>query len=209
MAIERRPAGRPAPQKPSTQRVTPVSAPQKSPTQRVTPVSPQKQTATSRVSPVEAPRKSPTSRVPQRGTGRAGRAEGGATSRAIPVQKKNNTPLLIGAGIGGAVLLVIVIAVAASGGSKKAPAASNPRGPAPVDVGQLETQGMAKCEQGCEAIQRSYDAGDKAGLQRGINLITEGNAMLDRANQMSGNTYDTKKYNQTLKMARGKLLELK
>jgi hypothetical protein len=97
----------------------------------------------------------------------------------------------------------------AAGGGKKTPAASNPKGSGPPDVTQLETQGMAKCEQGCEIIQRAYDAGDKAGLQRGITLITEGNAMLDQANQRSGNTYDTKKYNQTLKMARGKLLELK
>ena len=68
---------------------------------------------------------------------------------------------------------------------------------------------MQKCEEGVVQIQRSYNSADKAGLQRGVALITEGNQMLDKANQMSGHTYDTKKFNETLKMARGKLLELK
>jgi hypothetical protein len=124
--------------------------------------------------------------------------------------RKSNTPVLIGGVAGGVFLLILIIAVAASG-SKRPPDASHPRkaAPKPVDVSELERKGMAKCEEGCTIIQRSYSSSDKAGLQRGIQLITEGNQLLDEAYQRSGNRYDTKKYNETLKMARGKVLELK
>ena len=165
------------------------------------------------------PGQRPTTRVPANTSApakppstRGGRAPGErqATTRSLPMQKKGNPALLWGGVGGGAFLLIILIAFAASGGPKKHPEPSNKKAPArPVDVSQLENDGKTKCEEGVAAIQRAYPISDKAGLQRGVALITEGNGMLDRANQMSGNMYDTKKYNETLKMARGKLLELK
>ena len=151
----------------------------------------------------------PTTRMPTepaRGSSRPVPRHG--TSRGAASSKKSSLPIVLGAA-GGALLLIILIAVAASGGTKKAAPASNPKGPKVVDVASLEADGMKKCEEGVVLIQRAYNIPDKAGLQRGVALITEGNQMLDRANQMSGHTYETKKFNETLKMARGKLLELK
>ena len=55
----------------------------------------------------------------------------------------------------------------------------------------------------------AYRSNDKDGLQKGVNLISEGNGLLDKANQLSGNGYDTKKYNDALYLARKKLMELR
>ena len=156
-------------------------------------------------------KKVPTTRFGQRPGTRGIRTEGGGTSRGVALApKKSNTPLIVVGAAGGALLLIIIIAVAASG-SKPSPDASKSKkkGPEPVDVSTLERNGKAKCEEGVEIIQRAYSVSDKAALQRGIQLITEGNQLFDKAHQLSGNMYDTKKYNETLKMARGKVLELK
>jgi hypothetical protein len=198
-----RPSKRPATQVPQ-RRSTHVPAPQpgKSPTSRQPAVRP----GTSRQPAVKPPtvHTSPTTRMPQER----------ATTRSVPrssrsvAGKKSQLPLILGVA-GGGLLLIIILAVALSG-TKKPVEASNPKPPVQkVDVSTLERDGMRKCEEGVVQVQRSYNSADKAGLQRGVALITEGNQMLDQANQMSGHTYDTKKFNETLKMARGKLLELK
>jgi hypothetical protein len=190
MSTERRPA------RPTTARANPAKAP----TQRVAPVAPQ-QKATARVQAVQKPSgQRPTTRTPR--TDRQ-------PTRSVPTARKGNTGLVIGASVGGFVLLIVIIAVAMSGGKRPADASHRKSGPAPVDVTQLEAQGMQKCEEGCAIIQRAYGTSNKSELQKGIALITAGNELLDKANQMSGNKYDTKRFNETLKMARGKVLELK
>lgn len=212
MSTERRPVHRPTTRVPGN-----VSAPSKAPTSRVPAVPPRPQTgkvptapprpATGRVPAASssAPAKKTTGRLPREAAG-----DRPATSRALPAPKQGNPALLWGGVGGGALLLIIVIAVAASGGSKRPGEASNKKAsPKPVNVAQLEDDGKRLCDEGVFLIQKAYPVNDKAGLQRGVALITEGNGKLDQANQMSGNMYDTKKYNETLKMARGKLLELK
>lgn len=181
------------PQRPTTR--VPQPAAGKSPTARQPTVRP----------PTQRIHSAPTTRMPtesSRGTsrGRYGTGRAGAA--------KSSLPLVLGASAG-AFVLILIIAVAASGGTKKAPPASNPKGPKVMDVAGMEEEGKRKCEEGVYAVQRAYDRADKAGLQRGVQLITEGNQLLDKAYQASGHMYDTKKYNETLKMARGKLLELK
>ena len=84
-----------------------------------------------------------------------------------------------------------------------------PQDPAPVDVSGYERDGLRKCDEGRDLILRSYDTNNKTGLQRGIALIQEGNSLLEKANSISNSKYDTRKYNQALKMARMKVLELK
>ncbi len=144
-------------------------------------------------------------------------------TRSFQAPKKSNLPLILGGAGGGLLVLVIVIAAAASGGSPKPRAASNPA-PAgrPVDVSGLETQGMQKCDEGLVIVQRcdglmrkaELSAGEKAQLkaelERGKALLDVGMGMLDEANQKTQyqNKYDTTKYGQTLKLIRGKLLEL-
>lgn len=155
------------------------------------------------VRPVTQIHKSPTTRMPQEPAPRLTTR----SPRAVAA-KKSSLPLILGVA-GGALVLIIVIAVAASGGSAPAKAAPKKAAPAGVDVSSLENDGMKKCEEGLVLIQRSYDKSDKAGLQRGVALITEGNSLLDKANQLSGHTYDTKRFNEAFKMARNKILELK
>lgn len=154
---------------------------------------------------------------------RTSRSEAQST-RSFASPKKSNLPLILGGVGGGVLLLVVIIAVASSGGSRKAPAASNPKPSAgrPVDVSGLETQGMRKCDEGlviiqrCDPLMRKNDlsAGEKGQLktelERGKALLDEGMGMLDEANQKTQyqNKYDTTKYGQTLKLVRGKLLEL-
>ena len=145
------------------------------------------------------PARPATARLPQRSTGR--------TSLVLPT-RKNNTPLIIGGVAGGALLLILFI-WAASGSTSSRPDASNTRAPAPVDVSGYERDGLRKCEEGRALILRSYDTNNKTGLQRGIIMIHEGNSLLEKANRISDNKYDTRKYNQALKMARMKVLELK
>lgn len=159
-----------------------------------------------------APGKPPTQRAPaHKATGRTARAETHAPTRAVrPAPRSSSKTFWIAGGAAGGVLLLIVLIVAASGSSSRAPDKAPVRkAPKPVDVSQLERDGMAKCEQGLALIQSSYNAGHKANLQRGVELIKEGNSLLEEANRLSGNMYDTKKYNEALKMARNKILELK
>lgn len=220
MGMERRPTGRvpaasdkaparPPAAHPITSRVPPPAP--RPITSRIPPPAPTP--ALGKVIPPPKPTKT-TTRIQQAiagpKTGRLDRATSrvGTTSRPVPVQKKSNAMLFAGIG-GGALLLIIVIAVAASGGPSPAREAAPSRAKAPVNVADLETEGMRKCDEGVVAVQRAYDINDKAGLQRGVQLITEGNQLLDRAYQLSNNKYDTTRYNQTLKMARSKLLELK
>ena len=154
---------------------------------------------------------------------RTARSEAHST-RSFAQPKKSNMPLILGGVGGGVLLLVIIIAVAASGGSSKVKAASNPKPAAgrPVDVSGLESTGMRKCEEGVAVVQRcdplmrksELSAGEKTQLQmelqKGKALLDEGMGMLDEANQKTNyqNKYDTTKFGQTLKLIRGKLLEL-
>jgi hypothetical protein len=184
MAIERRPV------RPTTRVPGPAPRPA---TSRVPSVAPQK---------ISAPSK--------KATGRVGRADRPPT-RGVAVAPKNNTPLIIGGVVGGVALLAI-LAVAMSGGEKKhsEPAAVKRSVNEKPDVSQLEREGLLKCNQGVKLIKDAMGSNDKAGLERGVALISEGNGLLDKANTL-GNTggYDTKEVNQTLILARKKLQELR
>ncbi len=157
------------------------------------------------------PLEHPSTRILQKAGIKTGRMERNLSSRPIPVQSRPPSPALIVAGIVGSLFFVVlIVAVAGSGGSDRRYAASNKaEEQAPVEASDLEREGLAKCEQGRDLIRRCYDIGDRVGLQRGVNLIIEGNTMLERVNQMTGRKFDTLKYNQALKMARTKLMELK
>jgi hypothetical protein len=221
MAIERRPV-RPATRVPMpalAPRPAAPGAPARSPTARVASVPPQKgpaKTATAKVASVSAPGKSPTARVaavsgpPRKATGRLGRADRGS-SRGSAAAPKNNTPLIIGASVGG-LILIVIIAVAMSGGDKKhaEPAGVKKTTPEKPDVSKLERDGLSKCNEGVRLIKNAMASNDKDGLERGVALISEGNGLLDKANTL-GNTggYDTKEINQTLYLARKKLQELR
>lgn len=115
----------------------------------------------------------PTTRVGAKPETRTAKQPTARTSRGVPSSKKNNTPLIIGGAVGGVILLIVIIAIAASGGSKKEekkedasskkPSSSGPTGPK-VDQALL-TQGVGKCEQGLEMVQKLEDqiANFKAG----------------------------------------------
>ena len=207
----RRPTGRVATTRPSTQSV-PV---QKTPTSKVPPARPPTgkvptqggRPTTSRVAPAAAPHRVTTRRE--------------VSPRSVPASRKSNTPVLIGAGVGGLVLLIIVIAIAAGGGAKKPSEASNKKkSAAPLDVAGMEREAEAKCNEGLALIQgtesrmtgRALAAGEKlqlkSDLERGMRLISEGNALFEQANAKSGHMYDTVKYGKALKAARMKVGEL-
>jgi hypothetical protein len=139
----------------------------------------------------------------------------GTERRRHPVGSgsRSNTGLIIGGAAGGFVLVVAIIALAATGGARKPPPAAS-AAKAPQSAAELEEAGIRKCDEGLHLIQRNeFSTSDKVtlrqDLQRGVELITEGTQLLDRANRISNNKYDTTKYGQAMKLARGKLLELK
>jgi hypothetical protein len=85
----------------------------------------------------------------------------------------------------------------------------------------LEKEAQASCDRGYKVIQDSEalmsgktlaDA-DRASLvktlEEGKKLIEAGMSLFDRSYQVSEHLFDTTRYGQALKMARGKLLELK
>jgi len=86
----------------------------------------------------------------------------------------------------------------------------------------LEKEGLSKCEEGMklfhttEAVMTAKTAASddekkklREDLQKVVKLITEGMNLFDRSYQVSGHSFDTTRYGQTLKISRGKLLELK
>lgn len=85
----------------------------------------------------------------------------------------------------------------------------------------IEKEGQASCDQGlriiqdCESLMTGKTLADpdrdklRTDLEKGKKLIEEGMGLFDRSYQVSEHTFDTTKYGQALKMARGKLLELK
>jgi hypothetical protein len=222
MATERRPS------RPSTTRMPQQPAPQRPPTSKV-PMRdlPPHEIKLSTPAPAPPPQKTstrPITRSMPRGQApRTSRSEAQST-RSFAAPKKSNLPLILGGVGGGVLLLVIIVAAATSGGSRKPPPASNPKPGAgrPVDVSGLETTGMRKCDEGlviiqrCDPLMRKADltTGEKSQLRtelvRGKALLDEGMGMLDEANQKTNyqNKYDTSKYGQTLKLVRGKLLEI-
>jgi len=187
------------------------------PTRRM-PRSPQPRLA-SPSTPAEKPRtqalpttERPTTRVLQKAGIKTGRVERNLTSRSIPKQSRPPNPMFIVGGIVGTLFLMVLIIVAAasSGASgRRNPASNDKKKAEPVEPATLEREAMAKCEEGRTLIQKSYILGDRAGLQRGVNLIIEGNTALERVNQMTGKKFDTRPFNEALKMARVKLGELK
>lgn len=192
-----RPQKRPATQGPAPR------APGKAPTSRQPAVKPSTQQihkmATTRM-PQEAPRGASTRSVPR--AGRGGAAAG---------EKKNNLPIILGVA-GGALVLILLVVMMSGGGDKHGAKPKESKKPAAVkapDVTSLERDGMKKCQDGAKLIRQAYGSSDKDGLARGVALIQEGNALLDQANTLSGHTYDTKEFIETLKMGRSKLLELK
>lgn len=133
------------------------------------------------------------------------------TSRSIPKASSSPHPLFLVGGILGVLflaLLIVAVGVSGSSGRKYRPPAG-PKEGTPQEPSILEREALTKCEEGRTLILRSYDIGDRAGLQKGMNLIIEGNTALERVNQMTGKKFDTRPYNEALKMARGKLGELR
>ncbi len=203
MAIQR-------PGRPTTRAVPPAAAP-----------APAKPAARPATGPVKT-QKSPTGRV-ERAQTRTGRVEQKST-RSVPTRPaapKSNTAL-IGGIVGGVVVVAIIAAVAMGGGSEKA-ATSTPKEtskPKAVNVGDLERNGMAKCDEGygiikkCEAQIQSASLSDserahlKGELEKATGLLRDGMAMLDEANRKSGNTYPITQYIEAKKIARMKLGEL-
>jgi hypothetical protein len=143
---------------------------------------------------------------------KTGRTERNLTSRSIPRQAKPPNPMLIVGGIVGALFFMILIVAMASGsgGTGRRKSASNDKKEAPApEPATMEREGLRKCEEGCAIIQKAYHMADKDSLQRGLNLVLEGNAVLERVNQMTGKKFDVKRYQETQVMARRKLMELK
>jgi hypothetical protein len=109
-----------------------------------------------------------------------------------------------------------------SGGHEKpeTPVKKETSKPKAVDVAGLEREGMSKCDQGLAIIRNlggqmnstSLSDSDKsrlkADLEKATGLIKDGMAMLDQANQKSGNTYPLQPYIEAKKVARMKLGEL-
>lgn len=202
----RRPTGRVATTRPTTRSVPVEKAPPARPATGKVPAQGGRPT-TSRMAPAAAPHRGTTRRE--------------LSTRSVPVSGKSNTPVLIGAGVGGLVLLIIVIAIAAGGGAKKPSDASNKKKvAAPLDVAGMEREAEAKCNEGLMLIQgtesrmtsRTLTAGEKlqlkSELERGMRLIEGGNALFEQANAKSGHMYDTVKYGKALKAARMKVGEL-
>ncbi len=153
----------------------------------------------------------PTTRVLQKAGIKTGRVERNLTSRSIPKQSRPPNPMLIVGGIVGALFLMILIiaAAASSERSSRRNKASNDQKPeVKAEPGTLEREGLTKCDEGHALILRSYPGGDRAGLQRGLNLTLEGMSMLERVNQMTGKKFDVKRYQEAQVMARRKLMEL-
>lgn len=85
---------------------------------------------------------------------------------------------------------------------------------------EMEKEALTSCEKGhkivldCESLMsKSLEDAEKqkliTELESGKKLMDSGMALFARSNEVSGNTFDTNKYGQALKMVRGKLLELK
>lgn len=150
-------------------------------------------------------------RPPARPERKTGRVERHLTSRSIPRTSGPPNPMFLVGGILGILFLaVLIIAVAASSSSgRRNRPVEGPKDGAAQEPSVIEREALVKCEKGRTLIQRSYDIGDRAGLQEGMSLIIEGNTALERVNQMTGKKFDTRPYNEALKMARVKLGELK
>jgi hypothetical protein len=173
----------------------------------------------------------PRQQAPAPATGRA-RSAGSSTrsvakqsgSRPVPKQAaKSNMGMMIAIG-GGLVVVLGIAAFAMSGGGHEKPEttvkkeASKPK---PVDVSGLETQGLAKCNEGLALIQKhqallssgsmsdSQKSMLKADLEKSRKLIGDGMGLLTQANEKSKNTYDTKQYQEALITVRKKLMELR
>ncbi len=154
----------------------------------------------------------PTTRVLQKAGIKSPRPERNLTSRSIPKQSKPPSPALLVAGIVGTLLLMIVIIAAAAGSGvsiHRGRASNTEKVASKEEPATLEREALADCEKGRDLILRSYNTGDRTGLQRGVDLIIKGNTALERVNQMTGRKFDTRPYNEALKMARQKLMELK
>lgn len=192
------PAAAPAPPRTGRRGGRPASSP---PATRPVPTVPQP-----RLAPPPPPNQPPAR--PERKTGRVERH---LTSRSVPTTSGPPNPVFLVGGILGVFFLaVLIVAVAASSSSgRRNRSVEEPKGGAPQGPSVIEQEALVKCEEGRALIQRSYDIGDRAGLQKGMNLIIEGNTALERVNQMTGKKFDTRPYNEALKMARVKLGELK
>lgn len=168
--------------------------------------------------------------VPKQQAPSTGRAGGrAATTRSVPTAgparrapQKNNTMLFVGIGGGVVALLLGAFLMMGSKSDNHAPPPKKEASKAkPVDVSGLETQGLAKCDQGLKLIQKnqsamgsqSLSAAQKqtmvADLENGKKLIADGMALLAQANEKSKNTYDTKQYQEALITVRKKLMELR
>lgn len=208
----RRPTGRVPTTKPATGPV-PV---QKTATSRVPAAKP----TTGKV-PVQGGRPTTSRMAPAAPPGRPTTRREAPARINPPLEKKSNTPVLIGAGVGGVILLILVVMMSGGDGHKKpAENTKKPKAAAPVDVAGLERQAEAKCSEGLALIlgnKEKMSGRDlspqestqlRSDLQRGLALIGEGNSLFDQANMKSGNMYDTRKYNEAAKLARYKIGEL-
>ena len=133
------------------------------------------------------------------------------TSRSIPRTSAPPNPVFLVGGILGILflaLLIIAVAASSSSGRKARPVQGQGEGPG-KEPSVVEREALAKCEEGYTLILRSYPGGDRAGLQRGLDLVLEGMSGLERVNQSTGRKFDVKRYQEAQVMARRKLMELR
>ena len=146
------------------------------------------------------------------------------SSRPVPkMAPKSNSTMMIGIGAGAVVLLGIgaFFMMGSSPEKHATPAPKEASKPKAVDVGSLERDGMAKCNEGLALIQKNaaalgnHSLGEgqktalKADLEKGKKLISDGMGLLTQANEKSGNKYDTTQYQEALITVRKKLMELR
>ncbi len=157
-----------------------------------------------------------------------------ATARAVRSQPPSappdgsKTPMIIAGAVGGVAVLLLIVFMASGGNEAPQPVvakrpAPSPVSPKTVDVSRLVQEGEKKCEEGYQIIRECqsmlernrHSGGDsselRAKLQRGMDLIKEGNGLLSEANDKSNGTqgFSDKKYIEALKLARGMIGELK
>jgi hypothetical protein len=101
-----------------------------------------------------------------------------------------------------------------------APPPPPPAAPA-SEADRLERDGVVACEEGALKIRQAVAFAEgrtltgpeedrlKADLQEGCRKIVAGMELLDRCNQRTGRTFDTRPYTEAAKAARMKLQELK
>lgn len=172
-----------------------------------------------------APAAAPAGRT--RGTSQIRKGTGSMSARPAPAGGKKDGKklwIVVGACVGGAILIAVI--AAALGNSTPPPQAAEPSRPVerkiPVDVSGMVSEGEEKCEKGlamirsCEELyertQRTDEetAGLRKKLKEGVELISQGMNLFERAREKAGeNVADPKKeYGMARKSANAMLANL-